>query len=427
LSNLAEPAERVLNAPFPEKLAPLFEPHRYKVIVGGRGKGASWGIARALLILGYQRTLRWLCTREVQKTIADSVHQLLKDQIALLGLGAFYSATDSAIVGLNGTRFAFTGLHNLTAENLKSYEGFDGAWVAEAKSTSKKSWSILIPTIRKDGSEIWVDLNPEMDSDDTYVRFVVNTPPDCALIRMGWRDNPWFPPVLEKERKYLEEHDPESYKNIWDGKCRSSVDGAIYAGEIRDAIEQRRIRPVPYDAMLKVHTIWDLGWNDRMSVVFAQRAASEIRVIDFIEDQFKTYDWYAAEIKNRRYNLGRAFLPHDGAAKSAQTGLSAVEILKKLGLDCASPLPPTPVEEGIKALRQTFSRIFFDETKTAPLIDHLKRYKRSIPSTTNEARSPVHDEHSHAADAMRYLAMCAEQMRNDEKDKALPMVATGIV
>ena len=424
---MSDPA--ALRCPFPEKLAPLFEAHRYKVVYGGRGKGGSWGMARALLIQGYQQPLRILCTREVQKTIAESVHQLLKDQISLLGLEGFYDTKENYIAGANGTLFTFAGLRELSVSNLKSYEGYDKAWVEEAEKTSKKSWQILIPTIRKDGSEIWINFNPQLDTDETYVRFIVNTPPDCVLIPMSYQDNPWFPDVLEKERQYLKHTDPEAYENVWEGKCKAAVDGAIYANEIRDAIESKRIRPVPYDPLLKVHTVWDLGWNDRMSIGFCQRLHSEIRWIDFLEDQFKTYDWYVAEINARRYNLGTAFLPHDGKHKNAQTGLSAEEILKKLGLPKVSAADkPANVEEGIKAVRLRFPQMFFDEVKCKPLVEHLRRYRRSIPSSTNEPQGPLHDEHSHAADMVREGVKRIGDMRNDaDKDAPLPLPKTGIV
>ena len=292
---------------------------------------------------------------------------------------------------------------------------------------SRNSWNILVPTIRAEGSEIWADFNPQLDTDETYQRFIVNTPPDCVLIPMSYRDNPWFPEVLERERAHMQRTDPTEYENVWEGKCRTSVAGAIYASEIRDAIEHKRVRPLPYDPLLRVHTVWDIGWNDRMSVIFAQRQLSELRIIDFLEDSHRTYDWYVNEIRNRRYNLGQAFLPHDAAHGSAQTGLSAIEVLRKLGLVCAPPLPRKDVEEGIKATRLVFPRMFFDEVRCAPLIEHLKRYRRAIPVTTQEPQGPLHDEHSHAADALRYLAMCAEQMRNDDADKPLPIPNTGIV
>ena len=383
-------------------------------------------MARALLIQGYQKPLRILCTREIQRTIADSVHQLLSDQISLLGLGSFYDITDNEISGKNGTSFIFAGMRQLDAGKLKSLEGCDIAWVEEAENISKKSWNILVPTIRKDGSEIWVNFNPQLDSDETYIRFVVNTPPDTALIPMSWADNPFFPPVLERERVYMEQNDREEYENIWQGKCRTSVSGAIYANEIRESIEAKRIRPIPYDPMLRVHTVWDLGWNDKMSIIFVQRILNQVMVIDFMEDSHKKYDYYVEEIRKKKYNLGMAWLPHDAGHESPLLAPNPLNTLRNLGLSCAEPLQREDVEVGIKRLRQMFGRIYFNEERTGELLSHLKRYRRNIPVTTNEPQLPVHDEHSHAADAMRYLAMCVDQMTNDGKPDAIKYPNIGI-
>jgi phage terminase large subunit len=151
------------NAQFPAKLQFLFHPQRYKVLYGGRGGAKSWGIARALLIQGTQRPLRILCARETQRSIGDSVHKLLSDQIEALGLGAFYAVQKSTILGANGTEFIFAGIRQ-NVSNIKSYEACDICWVEEAQTVSKSSWDVLIPTIRKTDSEIWVSFNPDLET-----------------------------------------------------------------------------------------------------------------------------------------------------------------------------------------------------------------------------------------------------------------------
>jgi phage terminase large subunit len=178
--------------------------------------------------------------------------------------------------------------------------------------------------------------------------------------------------------------------------------------------------------MLKVHTVWDLGFNDRMSIIFVQRLLNQLMVIDFLEDSHKKYDWYVSEIRNKRYNLGKAFVPHDAAHDSPLPIDVPAVVLRKLGLDVAPVLPREGLEIGIKRTRMAFNRIFFDEVKAAPLVEHLRRYRRAIPTSTNEARSPLHDEHSHAADALRYMILAAPNMVNEE-DKPLPLPRTGIV
>jgi len=403
-----------VEAAFPEKLEFLFdESLRYAVAYGGRGSGKSWGFARAALIKGVERPLRILCTREVQKSIRDSVHALLSDQIQALGLGDHYRVLDTEIRGVNGTEFLFAGLGNQTIESIKSFEGVDIAWAEESASIKKRSWDILIPTIRKPGSQIWVTFNPNLDTDDTWRRFVINPPPNAKVVKVGWQDNPWFPTVLEVEREHMRATDPATYENVWEGECRSSVDGAIYANEIAKMHVEKRFRPVPYDPMLKVHTVWDLGWNDQMSILLVQRAASELRVLEYIEDSHRTLDDYVAELRDKRLNWGHDWLPHDGQARDYKSGKSAEEILKALG---RSPriTPNIGVEPGIKAARLMFPRCYFDETKTGRLVDCLKRYRRAINAATNEPGAPLHDEYSHGADAFRYLAVVADQLANDD-------------
>lgn len=405
---------------FPEKLKELFKPYRYKIFYGGRGGAKSWGIARYLIIAGAEKKLRILCAREIQKSIKDSVHKLISDQIEAMNYGAHYQILDNEIRGKTGTEFIFAGLGGLTVESIKSYEGVDKVWVEEGQTVRKKSWDILIPTIRKEGSEIIVSMNPELDTDDTYVRFITHPPEDSAVVRINYSDNPWFPDVLEQERLHCYNTDREGYDNIWEGKCRKAVAGAIYIHEIEQAVlENRMNRPVPCDPLLKVHRIWDLGFNDSMSIIMVQRAASELRIINYLEDSHHTLDWYVKKCNENDYNWGLDHLPHDGYHKDYKTGKSAVEILKALNCNVAPgdsknpAIPNIPVEDGIKHARSIFSRCYFDKDKTKRLQTCLKRYRRRINQATNEPEGPLHDEFSHGADDFRYLSLVADKLMNN--------------
>lgn len=403
-----------MSAQFPKKLRPLFKPARYKVLHGGRGGAKSWGIARALLILGAQSKLRILCTREVQRSIKDSVHKLLSDQIQGLGLGHFYDVQAAVIRGANGTEFLFAGLSDMTAESVKSFEGVDIVWCEEAQAISKRSWDILIPTIRKEGSEIWISLNPELDTDETYTRFIASPPPDAVVIQINYPDNPWFPKVLEQERLHAKATMSKAeYENIWEGKCRPAVSGAIYAEEVADMFAGGRICDVAYDPAFKVHVIWDLGWNDCMSLALVQRHLSTIRVIEHLEDSHKTLDWWSAELRKRNHNWGKLWLPHDGAHGDYKTGKSAKQLLEAMGWE-VEITPSQPVESGIRLARMALKQAYFDKTKAARLVECLKRYRRGVPVSTGEPGRPVHDEYSHGADVWRYTAINAENLTNEE-------------
>ena len=401
-----------LQARFPRKLDFLFKPARYKVARGGRGSGKSWGFARAILLRCVDQQTRVLCTREVQKSIKQSVHQLLSDQIEAMGLSALFEVLQTEIRGPHGSQIFFSGLSDITADQLKSFEGVDIAWCEEAQAISAKSWKTLIPTIRKDGSEIWVTYNPELESDPTHEMFVTNPPPDCVSVLMNWSDNPYFPDVLKAEREHAEKTmSAAEYGNVWEGRCLPAVTGAIYFDEVAAAEAEGRIRDVPADPLLKTHAVWDLGWNDAMSIILVQRAASELRIVDYIEDSHRTMDDYVRQLKAMPLNWGVHYLPHDGFSKDFKTGKSAQEIMEALG--CAvEPTPNMTIEEGIRAARMTFARVYFDKTRAARLVECLKRYRRQINKTTLEASTPMHDEYSHGADAFRYACLVADALSN---------------
>lgn len=383
-----------IRAEFPAKLRPLFEPKRYKVMHGGRGGGKSWAVARALLLMAADKPLRILCAREIQKSMRDSVHRLLKDQIVALGLTAEFEILDNEIRGPNGSIFLFTGLQAHTVDSIKSFEGCDRVWVEEAHGVSKKSWDTLIPTIRKPGSEIWMTLNPDMDTDETWVRFCETPSDDTWVCSINHGDNPFFPDVLEQERIKAKALDPDSYDHIWEGKPRRVAEGAIYRHEIDQLYTDKRVTLVPYDPELPVHTIWDLGWNDAMTIILAQRGPREVRVIGYIEDSNRTLDWYVGQLEKNPYRWGTDFLPHDGRTRNFQTGKSTEELLKDMGRT-VHVLPQTSVEEGIKAARLLFPKCYFDKDKTARLVECLRRYRRDINQKTNEPGAPLHDEFSH--------------------------------
>lgn len=412
-----------IKAQFPEKLQFLFQPHRYKVARGGRGSAKSWSFARALLIMGIQKKLRILCAREVQLSIKQSVHKLLRDQIELMGLNRHYKSYETEIRGANGTEFSFTGLSSLTVDTIKSFEGIDICWVEEGQTITKRSWDILIPTIRKENSEIWISYNPDLESDETHARFTITPPPDCINVEMNWRDNPWFSDVLNQERLHCQKTDPDSYDNIWEGKCRPAVEGAIYFKQVQEMEAQGRICNVPYDPLLKVHVIVDLGWSDQMSIGMVQKGAADIRLIDYIEDSHKTLAEYSDELRGRRYNWGQLWLPHDGYSRDVKTGLSSAEILSSLGwaVPEKDEIVQMSVEEGIRVTRQTFGRIYIDKTKCARLVECLKRYRRHINRSTEAAGSPLHDEYSHGADMLRYACINANKMHNGVEPEPEPL------
>lgn len=407
-----------VDADFPEKLQFLFRPHRYKVLYGGRGGAKSWGIARALLIQGTQKDLRVLCCRETQKSIDDSVHQLLSDQIEQLGLTSFYEVLRDEIRSRkNDTTFVYAGLrHNV--DNIKSKEALDIVWVEEAHNVSKSSWAKLIPTLRKDGSEIWVSFNPELETDDTYVRFVKRPPSTAKVVEISYKDNPWFPPVLQQEMEDLQATDPDECLHVYGGKCKTAVDGAIFAKELRAAADEGRICKVPYDRSKPVETFWDLGKRDHTSIWFAQFIGFEYRIIDFYENSGKDLEHYMLELQSRSYVYGTYWLPHDAQADRLGSKKTIEEQLRAEGLRTVRIVPKVSRVDGINAARTIFPSCYFDEDKCADGINRLRHYKYEVdPNTKQYSTNPLHDENSDAADAFRYLAMALKEPKKPKKPK----------
>lgn len=408
---------------FPEKLDFLFEPARYKVAYGGRGGAKSWGFGRALVILGAQRKLRVLCAREFQNSIAESAHALLVQQIDLLGLSKFYDTQEKRILGVNGTEFIFKGLrHNVAS--VKSTEGVDVCWVEEARTVSKTSWDVLIPTIRKEGSEIWISFNTELEEDETYQRFVKKPPTGARVVKIGWEDNPWFPEVLRQEALDLKERDPVAYETVWGGNCKQVLDGAIYTHEILAATRAGRFRKVDFDPTKRVHTFWDLGRADKTSIWFAQIVGFEFRLIDFYENRGFALQHYLDVLTERAveqgYVYGEHWLPHD-----AQNELLASERTIEQQMWAAGHevriTPRLTVAAGIDAARQLFARCFFDEERCADGLQALRNYRYDVdPNTQAFSKNPLHDWASHAADAFRYFAVAIAEPRPDDPPVTTP-------
>lgn len=425
MSMIAPKIPKAVRIELPAEFGFLLEMHPYKVAYGGRFGLKTRSFARALLSLGAAQVLRILCCREVMKSIKDSVHQELKGQIEELGMGGFYEVLEGEIRGANGTVFIFSGLAGHTVESVKSFANIDICWVEEAQTVKKRSFDILLPTIRAENSEFWISFNPDMDTDDVWKRFVENPPKGTVAIKTSWQDaqrRGWFPDNENEKRLHCQKFQPDDYDNIWEGKCRTVVEGAIYAREITDMIEECRIRPTPYDPRLPVHRIWDLGWNDAMSIIMVQKPTpSSLTVVNYLEDSFQRYDQLIADMRDLRYNWGTDWLPHDATQHHPTSGTNAVKTLQGLGCK-VKMIPRSDPEARIRSARMMFPRTYIDNTErkrstghlgASRLIECLKRYRRNVPVSTGEPATPVHDEFSHAADAWGGLAEIVDQIRNE--------------
>jgi phage terminase large subunit len=219
-----------LDIPTPRVFLPLLQPRRYKGAYGGRGSGKSHFFAGSLIercLL--QQPTRAVCVREVQKSLDQSVKQLLEDKIQQHQVGASFDVKEAHIETPGGGVILFQGMNNQTAESIKSLEGYDIAWVEEAQSLSQRSLDLLRPTIRKPGSELWFSWNPRRPTDpvDAFLRSG-EPPPETVVVKATYRDNPWLPDVLKAELAWDQARDPEKFAHVWLGEYERKSEARVF-------------------------------------------------------------------------------------------------------------------------------------------------------------------------------------------------------
>lgn len=401
----------------PQAFKGLFQPHRYKAFYGGRGSAKSHSFACALALLGAQKPLRILCSREIQKSIKDSVKRLIDDKIKACGLEYFYESTDTEIRGKNGTLFLFAGLKS-NVDSIKSMEGINIVWVEEANRVSQRSLDLLIPTIRAEDSEIWFSWNPENELDPVDMMFRGKASPPSSLIQnVSWRDNPWFTGVLKLEMDFDQANNPEKYVHVWEGGYMSVQEGAYYKHQIAKMIADERVSKIPYDSNAPVYVSFDLGISDDTSLWFYQFIGQSVHVIDFYESNGEPIAHYAKIMKEKPYVYESLILPHDARARDKGTGKTVDEILRGLGFN-TTIAPSIAVSDGIDNVRSFLGRCWFDQEKCEEGLKHLRNYRENFDEKLHISRGPLHDLHSHAADSFRYAAVTTPKKSDNELEVA---------
>ncbi len=296
----------VLEIPTASVFRPLLEPARYKGAYGGRGSGKSHFFGEHLVetCLAERGTLA-VCIREVQKTLAQSSKRLVEAKIQALGVGDQFSVFNDKIETPGDGIIIFQGMQDHTAESIKSLEGFKIAWVEEAQTLSQRSLQLLRPTIRAENSEIWASWNATRKTDaiDDFLR--TKQPAESVVVKANWRDNPWFPAVLEEERRLDLKLYPERYDHIWEGEYAKAFEGAYFAALLNKARVDRRIGFVAADPILPIRAFFDIGGSgataDAMAIWITQWVDREIRVLDYIEGVGQVLSYYVNELRRLGY------------------------------------------------------------------------------------------------------------------------------
>ena len=220
----------ILRLETPRVFVPLLEPARYKGAFGGRGSAKSHFFAEALVERCLLETTRAVCIRENQKSLRESVKALIEDKIKKFGVQDHFRVLTTHIeVKANGGRIIFQGMQSHTADSIKSLEGYDIAWVEEAQVLSKRSLTLLRPTLRKEGSELWFSWNPQHKTDpiDQLLRGDV-LPPRAIVVESNWRDNPWFPKELREEMEFDRKRDKDLFAHVWEGGYIVHSDAQVF-------------------------------------------------------------------------------------------------------------------------------------------------------------------------------------------------------
>lgn len=382
----------VLELKVPDALAFFLEEQaRYKVAYGGRGAGRSWTAARALAAMGYERKMRFLCAREIQVSIADSVHKLISEQIEALGLSRAYDIQRQGIYCRNGTEFIFSGIRS-NVNKIKSLEGVDIAWVEEAESISEESWRVLVPTIRKPGSEIWATFNPREETDPTYQRFVVKTPPNAIVRKVGWQDNPWFPDELRKERDWLLATDPDAEAHVYGGEPRNRSDAQVLRGRWRvEPFEPQAHWDGPYFGV-----DWGFAVDpSTMSRCWIDAAARTLYV------EHEAYG-IGVEIEKHPDLFDAVPGGRDHVSRADNARPEMINFMQRNGYSrmIAATKGPGSVEQGVEFLRSFAAIVIHPRCIHAAQEARLWIYK--VDRLTGDVKPELEDKNNHVWDGIRY-------------------------
>lgn len=402
----------------PSKLVPVFTGEaRYRGAYGGRGSGKTRSFALMSAVHGYRcgragQRGQILCAREFMNSLDESSLEEIKQAIrSVPWLEAYYEIGEKFIRSRDGRiSYTFAGLrHNI--DSIKSKARILLCWVDEAEPVSEEAWTKLIPTVREDNSEIWVTYNPESKRSATHKRFREDPPQNSKIVEMNWRDNPWFPEVLNQERLDDQAKRPHAYAHVWEGDFNETLEGAYFAAGMLAAKADGRIGKVASDPLFEVRAFWDIGGTGRLadacSIWVAQFVKQEVRVLDYYEAQSQELGDHVAWLRAQGYAGCTCVLPHDGGTKDKVYRVSYQTALEEAGFPVVVvPNQGAGAAKGrIEAVRRLLPSMWFNADTTEGGREALVHYHEKMDERRGIGLGPHHDWSSHAADAMGLLAI----------------------
>lgn len=391
----------------PKQFKALFDPkYRHLVYYGGRSAAKSYTICLFILLKMMERKCLVLCVREVQRSIEDSVHRLMEGIISQYQFPDFEITKTSVKNKKTGSEVIFKGLKRETADSLKSIPDVDFAFVEEAQCVSKKSIEILIPTIRKRGSQIIWAFNPDTPNDPVMTEIVNKADDKTFVCKINSEDvEEFLSDTVIADREKMKREDYGQYLHVWMGEPRTQAQGSIYAEYIGRATEEGRINShIAHDSGSPVFTAWDMGISDSTAIIFAQVVGNEIHIVDYYEDSGRALSDYIGEIKQLPYTYETHIIPHDSRIREYSSGKTREDFFRDMGIYNTTVLKAGSVADGINAVRNAMSRVWINNEKCERLIKCLKEYHYEWDEKNQMLhKKPLHDWTSHACDAMRYL------------------------
>ena len=200
---------------------------RYRILYGGRSSSKTWDTTGVLINMAAGHNIRVLCVRRFQSRIEDSVYAALKTQIERFKVDAFFDQQASRLYGtVSGAEFAFFGIDRHITE-IKGFEGADILYIEEAECLTEEQWGILQPTIRKEGSQIWIVFNPHLATDFVYRNFVLNPPKNAIIRKINYTENPFLSKTAKADIAEMEQRDPEAFHHVYLGHPLTDDEGTI--------------------------------------------------------------------------------------------------------------------------------------------------------------------------------------------------------
>lgn len=400
---------RTLSIQTPRWAAPLLQPnHRYRAAYGGRGSGKSHFFAELLIERCIEKKTQAVCLRETQKSLSQSVKQLLENKIQDLDVGHLFEVQRDRIIGKNGSLIQFHGLQNHTADSIKSLEGIDIAWIEEAQSVSQRSLDILRPTIRKQGSEIWASWNPGQPTDP--IEFLRREPPRGTIcIQVNYTENPWLPQTLIYEMGYDRSRDIDKFSHVWLG-------GYVKNSEAR-VFKNWRIEEFEADRDIIHRLGLDFGFAIDPTVGIRCHLVGRKLYIDY-----EAY-MHHCEIVNMPELIGAIpdsdLFPIIADSSRPET----ISHLQKHGYPKIFPSVKGSgsIEEGVAWL-QSYDIIV--HPRCVHTIDELTNYSYIVDKLTNMITSKLPDKKNHVIDAIRYACEAVRRVQQNKSPvttKILPI------